>query len=260
MADRTGRSAAPVHRSVSTWHQPLPASASPERAAVVAAAVDRILRLGPGRLRIGIDGRTAAGKTSLGHELAVRVSEAGRPVLRASLDDFKRPWRERHRYDRESGPGYYRNAFDYDAVRTLLLEPAGPGGSGACVLCSIDPLTQDDHSDVVTQADSAAVLIVDGVFAFRPEINAHWDFRIWVDIDPELSIRRGAGRDQDWAGSKAEALHRDRYLPAEQLYLAEVDPVRRADLVIDNTDFARPRVVSVSSTDRTTTRRPDTAS
>jgi uridine kinase len=243
MTDRTGQPAAPVHRSVSTWQQPLPASASPERAAVVSAVGDRLLRLGSQRLRVGIDGLTAAGKTSFGHELAEYVSRAGRPVLRASLDDFKRPWRERHLYDRESGPGYYRNAFDYDAVIRLLLDPAAPDGSGACVLCSIDPLTQVDHSGVATPAADDAVLIVDGVFAFRPEINDLWDYRIWLDIDPQQSIRRGAARDQDWAGSEAEAVHRDRYLPAEQLYLAEVDPLRLVDVVIDNSDFARPRIL-----------------
>lgn len=244
MTDRAGPFPAPVRQSVSSWQQPLPASASPERAAVVAAVADRILRLGPQRLRVGIDGLTAAGKTSFGHELAAYVSRAGRPVLRASLDDFKRPWRERHLYDRETGPGYYRNAFDYDAVTRLLLKPTGPDGSGACVLCSIDPLTQIDHSDVVTPAPDDAVLIVDGVFAFRPEINGHWDFRVWLEIDPQQSIRRGAARDQDWAGSEAEAVHRDRYLPAEELYLAEVDPLRLVDVVIDNRDFARPFVVS----------------
>ncbi|HVE96125.1 MAG TPA: hypothetical protein VNA67_03980 [Pseudonocardiaceae bacterium] len=66
--------------------------------------------------------------------------------------------------------------------------------------------------------------IVDGVYAFRPEINHFWDLRIWLEVDSETSVRRGAQRDQDWAGSESEALHRDRYLPAEQLYIGEVDP------------------------------------
>ena len=52
---------------------------------------------------MGIDGLTAAGKTSFGHELALQVSGRGRPVLRACLDDFKKPWRDRYRYERESG-------------------------------------------------------------------------------------------------------------------------------------------------------------
>jgi uridine kinase len=71
--------------------------------------------------------------------------------------------------EEESGEGYYRNAYDYAAVIELLLEPGGPDGSGECVLCSIDPLTQVDHTSVITRAAANAVLVVDGVFASRPE-------------------------------------------------------------------------------------------
>ncbi|MEU8245218.1 uridine kinase [Nonomuraea sp. NPDC048916] len=237
-SDRTG-----VHVSASTWQQPLPRPTSPERSALIRRVADRVLALGAQRLRVGIDGLTAAGKTSFGHELAEQISRAGRPVLRATLDDFKKPWRDRHLYDRESGEGYYRNAYDYQAVITSLLEPCAPGGSGRAVLCHIDPLTQVDHSSVVTPAAPDAVLVVDGVFAFRPEIDPYWDFRVWLEVSPETSIRRGAERDQDWAGSEAEAIHRDRYLPAERLYLAEADPLRRVDVVIDNSTFGRPRIV-----------------
>lgn len=220
--------------SGSTWQQPMPAEAPPMRAAVLDAVAARIAGLGPGRLRVGVDGLTAAGKTSLGHELARALERRGRPVLRASLDDFKRPWAERHLYDRTTGEGYYRNAFDYATARRLLLEPMGPGGDGRVALCSIDPLTQIDHSADVTAAADNAVLIVDGVFAFRPEIDAHWDLRIWVQVDEATSLRRGGARDGD------DTVHRERYLPAERLYLAEADPVPRVQVLIDNTDLATP--------------------
>jgi uridine kinase len=231
-----------VRRSVSTWQQPLPATTSAERSRLLAEVAERVLARGKGRLRVGIDGLTAAGKTSFGHELAEQISWRGRPVLRASLDDFKKPWRDRHLYDRESGEGYYRNAFDYGAVVRLLLQPAGSDGSGDCVLCSIDPLTQIEHRSIVTHAATDAVLIVDGVFAFRPQINGYWDFRVWLDVDEQTSLRRGTHRDHDWAGAQAEAVHRDRYLVAERLYLAEVDPLRFVDAIIDNTTFDRPRI------------------
>jgi len=221
----------------------MPPPASPARAALLERATGLVSAAGAGRVRVAVDGFTAAGKTSFGHELAERVSRTGRPVLRASLDDFKRPWRDRHLYDRESGEGYYRNAFDYAAVKRLLLEPAGARGSGACALCSIDPLTQVDHSAVVTPAAADAVLIVDGVFAFRPEINASWDVRIWLDVDSDLSVRRGAVRDHSWAGSDAESIHRDRYLAAQLIYIWEVAPRRLADLVIDNSAFDEPFIV-----------------
>ncbi|MDA0634199.1 hypothetical protein OUY22_12300 [Nonomuraea sp. MCN248] len=87
------------------------------------------------------------------------------------------------------------------------------------------------------------LLAVDGVFAFRPEIDAYWDHRVWLHVDEDLSVARGAARDQDWAGSGAESVHRDRYLVAQRVYQREADPRARADVVIDNTDFARPRLL-----------------
>jgi uridine kinase len=160
-------------------------------------------------------------------------------VLRASLDDFKRPWRERHLYDRESGEGYYRNAFDLEAGAPAAAVARRPRRLRDLRALQHRPLTQVDHSASVTVAGPDAVLVVDGVFAFRPEVDASWDLRIWLEIDEELSVRRGVHRD----GAGSEALHRDRYLVAERLYLAEVDPARRADVVIDNTDLASPRIL-----------------
>ena len=73
-------------------------------------------------------GLTGAGKTSFGHELAAALRALGRPTMRASMDDFKHPWRHarKHGYDRVSGEGYYRNAYDFRSARDLLLGPAGP--------------------------------------------------------------------------------------------------------------------------------------
>lgn len=76
-----------VQMSVSTWQQPLPAAGSAVRSALVAEVAERVLACGDGRLRVGIDGLTAAGKTSFGHELAQQISARGRPVLRATLDE-----------------------------------------------------------------------------------------------------------------------------------------------------------------------------
>ncbi len=234
-----------IEFSVSTWQQPMPPEPGPRRARVVDQVVAMIAALGDQRLRVAVDGLTASGKTSFGHELARGLARRGRPVLRASLDDFKRPWNERHRYDRESGEGYYRNAFDLDAACRLLLDPSGPSGSGRVSLCSIDPLTQLDHSLVQSKVLENSVLVVDGVFAFRPEINDYWDLRIWLEIDPEVSVRRAVRRDaaMDGGAPASETLHRDRYLAGEQLYLDEVDPRAIADVVVDNTHFDRPELL-----------------
>ena len=236
---------APFELSVSTWRQPVPPLPGAERAAVLAHVADIVGARGPIRTRVGIDGHSAAGKTTFGHELARELAARGRGVFRTSLDDFKRPWRDRFRYDRASGEGYYRNAFDHDAIRALLLEPGGADGDGVVALCSIDPLTQLDHSDTTLTLPPDAVLVVDGVFAFRPELDNGWDLRIWIDVDAERSVARGVARDADVDGGAAasEALHRDRFLASERVYLREVDPRARADVVVDNNDFEHPRLL-----------------
>lgn len=234
------------HESVSTWRTPLPPPASAARTELLARLAVRVAELHPRRLRVAVDGLTAAGKTSFGHELADALRALGRPTLRASLDDFKHPWRDaRERgYDRTSGEGYYRNAYDFAAARDLLLGPAGPDGSGQVVLCAHDPLTGEDHRSTTVTAPPDAVLVVDSVFAFRPEYDDCWDFRVWLDVDPDQALARGIARDAPREGlEEATRLHRDRYHAAELIYLAEVDPVARADVVIDNRDLANPRLV-----------------
>lgn len=230
--------------SVSTWRQPPPQPLSAPRTEVLERLAARIDALSSGRLRVAVDGRTGAGKTSFAGELAASLRSLGRATLRAGLDDFKRPWRDRHLYDRTSGEGYYRNAQDQDAAVDLLLRPAGPDGSGRVTLCSIDPLTQQDHSHVTVEAPPDAVLVVDGVFALRPAYAPYWDLTIWIEVDAAESLRRGVDRDQDREGrEQATRLHAERYAESERIYIAEVDPVATADVVVDNTDLSHPTIL-----------------
>ncbi|MFY0408315.1 uridine kinase [Solicola sp. PLA-1-18] len=233
-----------VQFSVST-SQPAPAPpASALRLRVLDEVAAIVLAAGDGRLRVAVDGRTAAGKSTFGHELAGRLADAGRPVLRASLDDFKRPWAERHLYDRESGEGFYRNAFDHDQVRDLLLDPAAPGGSGDVVLCALDTFAQVARTDVVDHVPPDGVLVVDGVFALRPELDDAWDVRVRVEVPAAVALARGVRRDDPtWSGADPTELHRDRYAAAEAVYLREVDPLSHADVVVDNTDPQAPRLL-----------------
>lgn len=229
--------------SVSTWKQPTPPAASEIRSTLVKELGDRVAGLSGTRLRVVVDGCTASGKTSFAHELAGAIRELGRPTLRASLDDFKKPWRDalEKGYDRTSGAGYYRNAPDFESARSLLLEPSGPEGTGHVVLCAYDPLTGADHRNLTVDAPADAVLIVDSVFAMRPEYNDFWDLRVWLEVPRELSLARGIERDSSRKGSsEAEALHRDRYQSSELIYIMEVDPKNKADVLIDNSDFEKP--------------------
>jgi hypothetical protein len=73
-----------VGLSESTWRQLWPMSIGSGRLPVLRRVVDRIQALGDRRVRVGIDARTAAGKTTLGHELASLLADAGLGVSSAA--------------------------------------------------------------------------------------------------------------------------------------------------------------------------------
>ncbi|MGH8979833.1 MAG: uridine kinase [Acidimicrobiales bacterium] len=224
----------------------MPAPASATRSELIDELSRRIVAIRPTRVLVIIDGYTASGKTSFGHELAAAIRELGRPTLRASFDDFKKPWKDAREkgYDRLSGEGYFRNTPDFESARTLLLEPARPEGSGTVALCAHDPLTGEDRRGATVNAPCDAVLIVDSVFGMRAEYDDLWDYRIWIDVPPGVALARGIERDAELEGrDDAERVHRDRYHVAEEIYITEVDPRSRADAVIDNAVYTNPVVL-----------------
>jgi uridine kinase len=187
-------------------------------------------------VRVGVDGRTAAGKTTLANAQAAELrASTTRAVIRAELDHFMRMVEDRNAYPYDSPESYYLDAWDYPAIRRELLLPLGPGGDRRYRAALTDPSGRSPLDTPAEVAPADAILIADGVFLQRPELDAHWDLRIYVDISAAESLRRGVARDQSWMGGadEAERRFRTKYLPGEQRYHAEVDPRSRAQIVVN---------------------------
>jgi uridine kinase len=218
------------------------------RADVLDTLARRVLAIDPGHpTRVGIDGLSAAGKTTLADELADTLrATCGRPVVRAGLDHFKRHVDLRTGYPPGSPESYYHEMYDTDAIRSVLLEPLGPGGSRRYRTGVMDLRGRTPVGAPELVAPDDAILVADGAFLQKPALFGMWDLRVYVDVDLADVQRRGAARDQAWMDSYEQAAERYRtyYVPGERLYLAEVGPATRADIVIDNRDFSAPSVTS----------------
>lgn len=227
----------PTRHRTAAEEQRIPRARVIERLAGLIAAIDR-----SHPVRVAIDGVSAAGKTTLADEMGRAVERRGRPAIRASIDSFHRPAAERYRRGRYSPQGYYLDAFDYPGLRAALLLPLGPGGNGRYRTAIFDPWNDAPVEQPEQAAHPKAVLLFDGVFLFRPELNDVWDFRIFVDLDVEEAMRRGSGRDQAWMGSLeiAQLRYRLRYVPGEQIYVRDIRPKQHADVIFDNRDPANP--------------------
>lgn len=216
------------------------------RLAALLGAVER-----PHPVRVAIDGRSGAGKSTLGDELAALL-RLRRPVIRATVDDFYGLWLDKRNRRSLSAEGFYTDAYDYPALRSLLLGPLGPGGSRRYRARWHDGWNEGAIAAPERVAPDDALLLVDGVFLLRPELRDLWDVRIFVAIDAEQSLLRGIARDATLddpvvrARGRADRVrvYRERYLPADDRYLDAVDPASLADFVVDNRSIGSPRLVA----------------
>ena len=201
------------------------------------AAVSR-----PHPVRVAIDGVDAAGKTGLADDLVGPLRARGYPVIRASLDSFHHPREVRHRRGATSPEGYYYDSFDYPALKSLLLEPLGPGGSLRYQTALFDGRSEAALSSPVRTAGLHSVLLFDGVFLFRPELEDCWDLRIWVEVTFEVMLGRVIRRDSSLFGGDAAVRERyqQRYIPGQRLYLAQCRPREQAHLIVDNNNPLHP--------------------
>jgi uridine kinase len=159
-------------------------------------------------VQVAVDGIDAAGKTTLANELVPWLEARGRRVIRATIDDFHRPRHERYRRGATSAEGYYLDAFDYPSVRAALLVPLGPDGSGHYQRAIFDFRTDRSLATPEEDAPPNAVLVMDGVFLLRPELEAYWDYRIWVEVPFAVVLARASARDAALLGSVDEVVAR----------------------------------------------------
>jgi uridine kinase len=218
-----------------------------KRSDVIALLADEIVNRKKANrpLLVGIDGRCASGKTMLADELSasIRLKEPGLEILRPSVDGFHHPQEHRYRQGEFSARGYYEDAFDYDAVVEYVLGPlSGNGFPVQCRQVAHCWRTDMPQDAPAVLAGANAVLLFDGVFVFRREINTRWDFRILVDVEAETSIMRALQRDCSPINGPeiVEKKYRLRYEPAWQIYVDEEHPELKADVIIDNSVIAEP--------------------
>jgi uridine kinase len=182
---------------------------------VLERVADALPRVEGRRPRVAIDGVDGAGKTWFADDVARVLTGRGMVVQRLSIDDFLAPTTVRYARGRHSPEGYWRDSHDLPRfVRAATTEPKSSAGS---------------------------VLVVDGIFLLRGELQDLWDLTVFLDVPFDVAFDRLARR--DGRPADPEARENVRYTEGQRLYLAERDPAKRAHLVVDNTDFTNPTLV-----------------
>lgn len=155
---------------------------------------------------VGIDGRGAAGKSTLAQRLAAAVP--GTQVV--AVDDF-------------SGPSV--EEWDWGRFRTEVLTPIVAGRTARYRAWNWDADRAGDWREVRPEG----LIVVEGVSSTRSELDVPWASTIWVEASRETRLRRARARD----GDAMMSTWLDRWMPSEEAYIAREHPERRVDLVVD---------------------------
>jgi uridine kinase len=175
---------------------------------------------------IGVTGGTGAGKTTLVHSLVGRL---GGYIL--DVDSYYRDLshlspeaRARHNYDEP-------DAIDTD----LLVSHLGCLAGGEPIAKPV--YSFENHTRVGTERITPARLIfVDGLFAlWWPSLRALLDFKIYVDVPPDLRLGRRIQRDVRERGRDVQSVLAQYFSTVRPMHERYVEPTRPyADLVVTN--------------------------
>ena len=181
----------------------------------------RLSATGP-RSAIAVDGLDGSGKSRFAAALAAALQALGRPATLLHVDDFRRPTDFVGLGAAEESGLYYDRYFDFAAVGRELQARARAAADGG-------------------------VTILEGVMVLRATLPLGTPLVV-LEVSADEARRRIVARNQAKGRTPAEIAGRidRRYFPAQARYRAAFDPLGRADLVVDNEDWTRPRIVRQS--------------
>ena len=173
---------------------------------------------------VAIDGPSGAGKSTLAKQLA----DAGDQTAVVSGDDFYRPASddERRSWSPEEG---VRKYFDWERLEQEVLGPLSR--TGRCRYQRYD--WSSGKLSEAMQLPNAHVVLVEGVYSFRPELRRYYDFSIMVTTPAAERLRRWKER-----GDPEEQIKR--WNASEELYFESTHPEEAAEMIVQGSSEIAP--------------------
>lgn len=197
----------------------------------------------PRPLVVGINGAYTSGKTVFTDGLRQYLHEQGVKTQVVHYDDFHHPfsaiaWTEDTEVD-----AFYNHAFDPQKLERELLRPLKACGRIKKDVVCVDLNTNQFANTIHFDIDESTVVLLEGMLLFRPPLLGYLDRTVYLDISADEMLRRARLRDVPRFGEGILEKFVTRYIPVQQRYMAECDPMAVSDCVIDNNDPQAPRIV-----------------
>ncbi|RYJ00869.1 MAG: uridine kinase, partial [Actinomycetales bacterium] len=142
-------------------------------------------------LRVGIDGRVGAGKTTFARDLVEALGSMGRPAIHLDSDGFHHVQVVRRRQGSRSARGYYEDAYDFDTLARRVLEPLGAAPPFIYATKVHDLVSDQPTLDETATAEPGSIVVFDCTFLQRGALRELWDEVIWLEVGRQVATERG---------------------------------------------------------------------
>lgn len=175
---------------------------------------------------IGISGIECSGKSTLSKKLFNFLLENNINTYLLSGDDFLFN-RETRYANKNQIQGYYNESFNYEKLFNEIISPAINSDSFSEVISYLDWQSNKMISKEFT-FKSPFVLILEGVFIFKEQYREYFDYKVWLDISFQDSLKLAfqRTRDLEYYGDKNYIIKRytERFYPAQLYHILNDNP------------------------------------
>jgi phosphoglycolate phosphatase len=199
-------------------------------------------------LILGVNGVDTSGKTIFSNNLANYLQSKDYLVTLIHLDDFHNPSFKR-REGKNEIDAYINNAFNLEILENKILKPIKHQGELDFHLTLLDLITDKLSKKRHYYVNKESIVIVEGVLLYRPPIDKYFNARIFLDITFDEVLQRAKKRDVSLFGINFLDKYNNKYIPIQKWYLETYEPKIKCDILIDNNDYNKPKLMKIKSID-----------
>ena len=187
-------------------------------------------------LLVGVSGIDGCGKVYVTTQLQAHLALQG--VIPAILNVDGWLNLPQKRFD-PSAPAvnFYENAIRLDRFFSQLVIPLRDRRSVHLVADLVEETASDYRKHSYDYRD-VPVILVEGIFLFKPEYRKYFDLAIWIDCSFPTALARAIDRAQEGLSpANTIAAYDTIYFPAQRIHLAQDKPRETADLIFENDTY-----------------------
>lgn len=186
-------------------------------------------------LVVGIDGLGGAGKSTVSEQICGELAADGIHTILLHMDDFIHPREVRYNSAYPAWQCYYELQWRLDYVVDVIRRLKETGAQRIAL-----ELYDKEHDQYTTEQydiTQNTVVLLEGVFLQRKELQGLFDYRIYVDVPESIRLQRVLKRDT-YIGNEQQIIdkYKTRYFPAERHYFNTYRPDLAADAIISEYD------------------------